>query len=150
MSEYIAYDDFFAVMQECFERGQDVSFTPSGISMRPMLNGRDDIVTLSPRPDRLKKYDVALYIRKKTHKPVLHRMIAFDKNGGYIFSGDNQYYYEYGVEDDDIKAVLTSYIHKGKKRDIRGISYRIYVGCMMFRKRLRMLAAKMYHMINNS
>ena len=137
-------------MQDCFDRGQDVVFTPSGTSMTPMLNGKDDTVTLSAKPQRLQKYDVALYLRNKTGQIVLHRMVGFDKDGGYVFSGDGQYDYEYGVGDDDVLAVLTSYTHDGRQRDISGFSYRFYVFRMMLRKQLRIVAAKLYHLIKKS
>ena len=68
--------------------------------MLPMLDGENDTVTFAPKPERLKKYDVAFYQRGETGQLVLHRMIGFSKDGGYIFSGDNQFYYEYGVTDD--------------------------------------------------
>ena len=51
MSEFIAPADFIAVMQESFDRGQDVTFTPSGNSMLPMLDGKKDQVTLSKKPE---------------------------------------------------------------------------------------------------
>ena len=60
MSEIIAPADFIAVMQESFSRGQLITCTPAGTSMLPMLDGKNDKVTFSPKPERLKKYDVAI------------------------------------------------------------------------------------------
>lgn len=145
MSELIAPDDFVVMMNESFERGQELIFTPTGTSMLPMLDGKEDKVTFSPKPDHLKKYDVAFYVRRKTNQLVLHRMIGFTKSGGYIFSGDNQYYYEYGVGDDDVLALMTSFTHKGKEYQVTDVSYRFYIRRMMLKKRCHIFAAKIYH-----
>lgn len=147
MSEFISPEDFISVMQESFERGQDLIFTPSGTSMLPMLDGKEDKVTFSPKPVQLKKYDVAFYLRRKTNQLVLHRMIGFSKDGGYIFCGDNQYVYEYGVGDDDVLALMTSFTHHGKTRRVTDFSYRLYIHRMMLKKRLRRFAAGIYHKI---
>ena len=147
MSEFISSDDFVAVMQDSFDRGQELIFTPSGSSMLPMLDGKKDKVTFSEKPDKLKKYDVAFYVRRKTNQLVLHRMIGFTKDGGYIFSGDNQYFYEYGIGDEDVLALMTSFIHKGKQYSVTDFSYRFYIRLMMLKKRLRRFASKIYHKI---
>ena len=145
MSEIITPADFIAVMQESFSRGQLITFTPSGSSMLPMLDGKTDKVTFSPKPERLKKYDVAFYMRPATGQLVLHRMIGFTKEGKYIFSGDNQYYYEYGIEDKDVLALMTAFIHNGREVHQDDFSYRLYISRMMLKKRLRMFVAKLYH-----
>ncbi|MBQ9248256.1 MAG: S24/S26 family peptidase [Ruminococcus sp.] len=147
MADKISFDDFVAVMQECFSRGQELTFTPTGTSMLPMLDGKNDTVTFSPPPDRLKKYDVAFYRRSRTGQLVLHRLVGFDKNGGYIFSGDNQYYYEYGVGVDDVLAVVTAFTHDGKTCLPTDFRYRFYIRRMMLKKRLRMCASKVYHFL---
>lgn len=144
LSEYIAPNEFLQVLSECLERGQEFIFTPTGSSMLPMLDGRNDTVTFSPKPERLKKYDVAFYIRRRTDQLVLHRMIGFTDDGGYVFSGDNQYYYEYGVTDDDVLALMTSFTHKGRHHKVTDFSYRFYIRRMMFKKRLRIFLSKIY------
>lgn len=144
MSERISPREFVEVMQEGFARGQDLVFTPSGNSMLPMLDGKNDKVTFSPKPERLKKYDVAFYLRPKTGQLVLHRMIGFTKSGEYIFSGDNQYYYEYGIGDSDVLALMTSFSRRGRKYQVTDLSYRFYIRCMMLKKRLCILLLKVY------
>lgn len=147
LSNRVPTDDFIAIMQEVFSRGKDITFTPSGTSMLPMLDGRDDTVTLSPVSGRLRRYDVAFYRRPESGQPVLHRMVGFDKDGGYIFSGDGQYTYEYGITDDNVLAVMTAFTHHGKERRIDSLSYRIYIHFMMCKKRLRIFATRVYHTI---
>lgn len=147
MSEFISPDDFVALMRESFERGQDLIFTPSGSSMLPMLDGKKDKVTFSPKPDKLKKYDVAFYVRRNTDQLILHRMIGLTRDGEYIFCGDNQYAYEYGIEDKDILALMTSFEHRGKKHTVTDRSYRLYIRCMMFKKHLRRFLGRVYHLL---
>ena len=145
MSEFVSPAEFVAVMQESFDRGQDFIFTPSGSSMRPMLDGKHDKVTFSQKPERLKKYDVAFYVRRRTDQLVLHRMIGFTESGEYIFCGDNQLDYEYGVGDDDILALMTAFTHNGKAYSVNDYSYRFYVRRLMLKKRFRRFASRIYH-----
>lgn len=147
MSELISPAEFVAVMQESLDRGQEFIFTPSGKSMLPMLDGKHDKVTFSKKPDQLKKYDVAFYVRRKTDQLVLHRMIGFTKDGAYIFCGDNQYGYEYGVGDDDVLAIMTAFTHNGKTYSVNDLSYRFYVRRLMLKKRLRRLCGRLYHQL---
>lgn len=142
LSERISYSDFVAVMQEAFRRGQQLKFTPSGSSMLPMLDGKEDTVTFAPRPEKLKKYDVVFYRRVRTGQMVLHRLVGFAKDGTYIFSGDNQYYYERGVRDEDILALMVAFTHKGKPYSVNDYSYRLYIRRMMLKKRLRIFLLK--------
>ncbi len=144
MSEHISPAEFVSVMFECFDRGQDVEFTPQGTSMLPMLDGKSDKVTFTPKKGKLKKNDVAFYVRSKSGQLVLHRMVGFDHDGGYIFCGDNQVAYEYGVEDKDVLAVISSFTHDGKRYATTDFSYRMYVWRMMLKKRLKMFAIKVY------
>lgn len=142
LSERISSSDFIAVMQEAFNRGQQLKFTPSGSSMLPMLDGKEDTVTFAPRPEKLKKYDVVFYWRPRTSQMVLHRLVGFAKDGTYIFSGDNQYYLEPGVRDEDILALMVEFTHNGKKYSVSDFSYRLYIHRMMLKKRLRMILSK--------
>lgn len=83
-----------------------------GISMRPMLHqGRDNIIVVK-NTQRLKKYDVAVYLLK-SGKYVMHRVIeVYDDH--YIFMGDNLKMREY-VTDDMICGKLVGYFKKGKR-----------------------------------
>ena len=143
MNNQISFDEFAVILQETFDRGQDLTFTPSGRSMLPMLDGKEDKVTFSPKPDRLKKFDVAFY-RRANGQLVLHRVVGF-RDGAYVFSGDGQYFYEYGVRDGDVLAIMTSFTHKGRLHRVDEPGYRLYIRAMMLKKRMHILAAKIYH-----
>lgn len=144
MSEHITDLEFLDVMIESFSRGQKIRFIPSGNSMQPMLNGVTDKVTFAPKPERLKKYDVAFYHRENGQL-VMHRVVGFDKDGSYIFSGDGQYSYEHHVKDENILALMVAFTHNGFEHSVDEFSYRMYIRRMMLKKRLRILAEKIYH-----
>lgn len=142
MNKTIAPDEFVTILRDVFAQGRELTFTPSGTSMLPMLDGVEDKVTFSPKPERLRRYDVAFY-RRRSGQLVLHRVVGF-KDGAYVFSGDNQYYYEYGVRDSDILALMTSFTHNGKLHRVDEPGYRLYIRRMMLKKRMRIFAAAIY------
>lgn len=150
MSERISFEEFTLLLQDTFDRGQELTFTPSGSSMLPMLDGVGDKVTFSPKPEHLKKYDVAFYRRSATGQLVLHRMIGYTADGGYIFCGDHQHTYEYGITDDDVLALMTGFTHKGKARSIRSPRYWVYSRRIVFQKKLRRFLSKIYHKLKHS
>ena len=150
MSELIEAAEFVELMKEAFGRGQELTFTPSGRSMLPMLDGVSDKVTLSPKPKRLKKYDVALYIRPGSEQLVLHRMIGFDHGGGYIFCGDGQYAYEYGICDGDILALMTAFTHEGMEHSADEPAYRRYYRRMLLKKKVKILLIRIYHVFKRN
>lgn len=150
LNNIIEPEEFTAALSEAFDRGQDLIFVPSGVSMLPMLDGKTDKVTFSPKPDRLRKYDVVFYQRPGSGQLVLHRIVKLCNGGSYVMSGDNQYYYEFGITDDDILAIVTAFTHKGKERKPTDIGYRFYIRRMMFKKRLRMFAYKIYRRLKRS
>ena len=145
MSERFSPDEFVKQLGEAFDSGHDMIFIPTGGSMRPMLGGVSDSVTLSPKRGRLCKYDVALYKRPQTGQLVLHRMIGFDDQGGYIFSGDGQYFREYGIADEDILAVMTAFTHNGKEHKVGETGYRLYSRLIPLSKKPLRLTAGVYH-----
>lgn len=147
MIERLSNDEFVALLEDTFGRGQELIFTPSGTSMLPLLDGKRDKVTFSPKPERVRKYDVLFYRRPSTGQLVLHRLVGFDKSGGYIFSGDGQYYFEYGIVYDDILAIMSAFTRKGRQHSVDDLSYRVYIRFMMMRKLLRIAASKARRMI---
>lgn len=93
-----------------------------GISMLPFIRQGHSTVIIVPIKDRLKKYDVALFHRK-TGEYVLHRVVKVRKND-YVFCGDNQKVWEYGVTDDLIVGVMKELYTDGVKIDIEGEKYK--------------------------
>ena len=75
--------------------GKEVRFTPSGVSMRPFIEGDKDSVILSPLERLPKKGDILLAsvpVPDGQHKYVLHRLIRIEgaETGEplYILMGD--------------------------------------------------------------
>lgn len=99
--------------EDYLDRYGTLTYTCKGISMLPMLRQRRDILVIKKKgPERLKKYDVALYIRPP-HDYVLHRVVEV-RDDDYIILGDNCLNKEYGIRDEDIIGVLTSFVRDGK------------------------------------
>lgn len=123
-SKRLAYaDELIPLMEERIKNGGSVRFTPRGISMLPMLRSGLDSVVLSPAPEKLKKYDVPLY-RRDNGRYVLHRVVGVGET--YTCIGDNQFKKEKGIRQDQIVAVVTSFIRKGKEYDINNFGYKLY------------------------
>ncbi len=92
------------------ENGKYVG-TTVGVSMLPMIKSGKDVVVIVPKTEKLKKYDVALYIRKDGAY-VLHRVLQ-PVEKGYVIRGDNCYSDEH-VSEDTVIGVLEGYF-KGEK-----------------------------------
>lgn len=139
-SKSVAIEELIPVIREAVENGSGINMTPRGQSMLPFISGRNSVFLEKP-PVRLKKYDVALYYRRKTGIYVMHRMIKI-KNGGYVFCGDNQAWKETGVEDPDIIALVTS-VKEENKEKMRGFSYALYCRTLFLRRFIKKIKWKL-------
>lgn len=83
-----------------------------GTSMNPLLKSGRDKVYIEKPCNRLKKGDVALYLRPNGIY-VLHRVYKVMPSS-YVFWGDNHLILEYGVKDEAILGVAKGY-YKGEK-----------------------------------
>lgn len=146
MSNTISKNDFVLVLNETFSEGKDFSFNPTGDSMKPMLNGTTDSVVLTKKGDRLKKYDVAMYHRRRDNALVLHRVVKVTGKS-YTMSGDNQYYFDYDIKYSDVLAVVKSFKRKGKSVSVTSVSYRFYSYFILIKKHTRIFISKIYHKI---
>ena len=114
--------------------GESVQFTPRGTSMTPMILGGRDQVILSPKPEKWKKYDLPFY-QRANGQYVLHRIVKVDKTLTCI--GDNQFEYEEGLRPDQMIAIATGFVRKGKKYRTDQFSYRIYCRLWHWSRRIR-------------
>ena len=117
--------DLYPLMQEVLDAGGSFKLTITGSSMFPFILGGRDQVTLSPLPEKLKKNDLPLY-RRRDGAFVLHRIVRCEKDGTYTCCGDHQWTLEPGLCKDQMIAIATSYVRKGKELTNRNILYRIY------------------------
>ena len=123
------------LITERLAAGQDVRFTPRGISMCPMLRDGKDIVVISPVKGGLKKYDLPLY-RRADGQFVLHRIIACGDNE-YTCMGDNQFVPEYGVRQEQLIGTVSAFVRNGRERTVADLDYRLYCRLWHFSRPLR-------------
>lgn len=115
--------ELMPLIRERLACGQSVRFLPRGISMLPMLRQGIDSVTLSPLPEKLKKYDLPLY-QRDNGKYVLHRVTEVGET--YTCMGDNQFAPETGLRQDQMIALVTAFTRGEKEYRVTDFSYRLY------------------------
>ncbi|MBQ9941022.1 MAG: S24/S26 family peptidase [Clostridia bacterium] len=140
MKRNVSMEQMLPLMEEMLNSGKEVSFTPSGSSMLPLIHNKTDVVYLRKCVSELKKYDIPLY-RRTDGSFVLHRIIGKDISG-YILCGDHQYTKEYGVTDEQIIAVMTAIKRNGKYVDCQNPIYKIYSRIWVFIRPLRAIYFK--------
>ena len=111
------------LIREELSAGKSVRFSPRGVSMLPMLRPGVDTVTISPPPEKLKKYDLPLY-RRDNGKYILHRIVEAGQT--YTCIGDNQFNYETGVRHDQVIAIVTAFTRGQRLHSVNELPYRLY------------------------
>lgn len=99
-------------------------YTNKGNSMYPLIRQGKDVLIIKKTNRGLKKMDVPLY-KRKSGQYVLHRIVKVNSND-YVIRGDNTYYNETGIRDDQILGVLSGVIRDGKEISVNSLSYKIY------------------------
>lgn len=102
-----------STFEQELERKGSITYTCRGVSMLPLLRQQRDLFTIRKREGRCKKYDVALY-KRADGAYVLHRIVKVLPDG-YVFLGDNCLNKEYGITDQDVLGVMTSFVRDGKE-----------------------------------
>ena len=111
--------------EEYLEKYGTLTYRNVGTSMLPLLKQGRDLFTVEKKTgERCRKYDVVLY-RRAQKEYVLHRVIEV-RDSDYVILGDNCVRKEYGIRDEDILGVMTSFVRKGKKHSCKELGYRIY------------------------
>ena len=126
--------ELLPVITEQLHQGKNVTFSPMGISMLPMLRQGKDSVVLSPVPEKLSKYDLPLY-RRDNLKFVLHRIVKTGET--YTCIGDNQFVYEKGIRHDQIIGVVSGFYRNKKYHSTDEFSYRCYCAFWHHTRRIR-------------
>lgn len=116
-------DQLMPLFRERLAAGQNVKFSPRGISMLPMLRQGADTVTLAPLSGKLEKYDLPLY-QRRDGKYILHRVVKVGDT--YTCIGDNQFVYETGVTHDQMIAVVCSFTRKNREYSVADWRYWLY------------------------
>ena len=129
------------IMSECLAGGQEVVLTITGHSMSPFLrNKKDQVVLVACDPAALQPGDVPLY-RRRNGKYILHRIVERDdgvsrtrwgEEGAlpsrcnsleYTMLGDAQWQEEPHIGPDQIVAVATAFISRGKRWECDSDAY---------------------------
>lgn len=112
------------IIDEVLLSGADVTFVASGVSMQPYIKDKIDKVTITNLSSDPQKGDVVLY-KRENGRFVLHRIVGVGEQG-YIMRGDNQWFCEYPIKKESIKAILKSVEHNGKVRMTNGLQSKLY------------------------
>lgn len=116
--------DFYSIKQILDTTGKYTGLT-MGRSMEPLIHQQRDNIIVVKNKDRLKKYDVPVYVTKNG-KYIMHRVIRVCDDH-YVIVGDNLLKKEY-VTDDMICGVLVGFYKNGKHYvDLeKSVPYKIY------------------------
>ena len=106
------------------ERKGKLTYICVGVSMLPLLRQRRDIITIEKKQGRCKKYDVALY-KRPNGSYVLHRVVEV-REKDYVILGDNCVNKEYGITDENILGVMTSFVRDGREYSVNNPLYLFY------------------------
>jgi hypothetical protein len=111
--------------EEYLEQNGSMTYSNVGVSMMPLLKQGRDLFTVKKKgKQRCKKYDVVLYRRPPSHY-VLHRVIKVRAHD-YVILGDNCMAREYGIRDEDILAVMVSFVRNGREHSVEESACRLY------------------------
>lgn len=146
----ISIGDITPLMLEVLSQNGEVTFTITGISMKPLLQDRVDRVCLrKPNLDKIQKYDVILYVRE-TGTHVLHRVIEVTPQG-LVLMGDNQYQKEKYVQKEQIIGVAKGFYIKNIYVSCENIFYQMYawvwISILPVRQLLKRMKNKLHRFI---
>jgi hypothetical protein len=91
MPHQIANDILIPEMERMLNEGREVLFTPSGVSMRPFIEGGRDSVVLRRPSAPIRRGDILLArsVRQDGSETyVLHRVLRVEKDGTVVLQGD--------------------------------------------------------------
>ncbi len=145
MTVQVSMAELSPLMMECLDEGKEVLLTVTGNSMCPFLrHKRDQVVLIKPAdPTMLQPGDVPLY-RRRSGQFVLHRIVERDDGNKrrrygereplpsmhssspltYTMLGDAQTQREPDIAPEQIVAVATAFLRKGKRWECRSTAYR--------------------------
>lgn len=114
-------------IEEILHNNGSITYKVLGKSMEPMIVSNRDIVTVKRKSDGVKLYENDVVLYRQNGKLILHRIVKIQPNGEYVILGDNCSRKEYGILENDIIGVLTSFKHNGVHYEITDQKYIEYI-----------------------
>lgn len=130
MSNIHSFEEIAPVMREILEENGRVSFVSGGRSMLPTIRDGVDTVTLIKPDGRLKKGDIVFY-QRDNGQYILHRIIGISGDT-YITRGDNQWFDDFNIRQEQIIGVLTGIERNGKLLKSDSLMNKVYVFFLPF------------------
>lgn len=125
MSKKISLEQMSDLILEILNSEGKVSFISAGHSMLPTIRDRKDTVTLVKPEKEIKRGDIVFY-KRDNGQYVLHRVMYTDGNI-FVMRGDNQWYNEYNIRNEQIIGILWAFERSGKTHKVTDTDYKIYV-----------------------
>ena len=125
------------------EKNNVIAIIPKGNSMWPTLKNKKQTVVVKAKKERLKKFDVALYVRGQ-NMFVLHRVMEVLPDG-YIMCGDSQFDLEKVLEE-QIFGIMIGFYRGKKYIDCDFIKYNKKIERWYKRKNLRKIRIKLFYL----
>ena len=127
--------------KENLNKNNVIAFVPRGNSMWPTLKNKGQSVVVEAKRERLKKFDVALYVRGQNYF-VLHRVMDV-LDDGYLMCGDSQFTLE-KVTEDQVFGIMSGFYRGKKYVDCKDEKYKKQVERLYKKKTLRKLRVKLF------
>lgn len=120
---------FAPLIEEAFSRNQKFKMPVNGVSMLPFLNKTHFVVL--DKPNNLKRNDMILY-KRENGQYVLHRIFRVKKDHFQLI-GDNQFYREYPIYENQVIGKVVSVIKGNKVDNLNSFKYKLYLFIWQFR-----------------
>lgn len=109
MPHQIANDILIPEMERMLNEGREVLFTPSGVSMRPFIEGGRDSVVLRRPSAPIRRGDILLArcVRPDGSETyVLHRVLRVEKDGAVVLQGDGNLLGEERIRPENVLGIV--------------------------------------------
>lgn len=119
-------DNFDIAKRLLKENGEIIGIT-SGSSMKPLFRSGKDKAVIVPLTQTPQVNDVLLYRKKTTEDVVLHRIIKITEKGP-ILRGDNLFYNETDIPQENLVGIMQGFYRSGKYYDCqKSLGYKLYI-----------------------
>ena len=117
--------DNFEIAKDLLLTKGEITGLTKGNSMKPLFRDGKDKAIILPITTPIKQNDVLLYRNADSQDTILHRVVK-TKNGKLILRGDNLYYNENDIRQENIVGVLNAFYRNGKYYECNFLFERAY------------------------